>query len=275
MEKTNKKILPILTNNIVQIVIVVIFIAAAYVIGSLWTKVQILEKGGSKIAQVTVNPTGTNQPPAQPKIEMAQVKDAFNKAVIKFGDANRKLIALEISDPSCPYCQIAGGKNKEVSSQAGDQFKLVADGGTYVPPVPELKKLVDQGKTSFALVYTPGHGNGEMGMKALYCAFEKGKFWEADDLIMSNAGYNLMNNTVKNDKSQSGVVADFLKSAVDPTFMKSCLDSGKYDKQLSTDQSLASGLGINGTPGFFINTTVFAGAYSFKDMQSTVDSALK
>ena len=57
--------------------------------------------------------------------------------------------------------------------------------------------------------------------------------------------------------------------------MKTCLDSGKYDSRLSTDESIASGLGINGTPGFYINTVNFAGAYSFKDMQSAVDQALK
>jgi len=111
-------------------------------------------------------------------------------------------------------------------------------------------------------------------MKALYCAFEKGKFWEANDLIMSSAGYNLMNNTVKNDTTQSSVVAKFLSIVVDEASMKTCLDSGKYDAQLSKDTDLASGLGVNGTPGFFINDTNYAGAYSFKEMETVVNAAL-
>jgi protein-disulfide isomerase len=151
----------------------------------------------------------------------------------------------------------------------------VSEGGTYLPPVPEMQKLVASGDASYIYIYYPGHGNGEMGMKALYCANEKGKFWEAHDLLLSDAGYTLMNTTVKNDKTQSGVVADFLKSAVDSAFMKSCLDSGKYDARLKTDQDLATSLGIQGTPDFFVNATNFPGAYGYTDMKSAVDGALK
>lgn len=275
MEKTNstKKTSSILNNQIVQLVLIVMLVASAFMTGSLLTKVRTLEKNGVGTVQGTGTTAGTVQPPAKPKIELAQVQAAFNKTVVKFGDGKGKLTILEISDPSCPYCQIAGGKNSELNTQSG-QFKLVADGGTYVAPVPEIRKLVDSGKASFALIYSPGHGNGEMGMKALYCAFEKGKFWEANDLIMSGAGYTLMNDTVKNDKTKSGVVADFLASVVNASTMKSCLDSGKYDAQLSTDKSTASSIGVSGTPGFYVNATNFAGAYSFKDMETAVNAAL-
>lgn len=275
MAKTNssKETTSILNNPKVQISLVVLLVMASFVIGSLFTKIQLLEKNGAKTTQGTGATTGTNPQPAQAEIGIDQIKDAFNTAVVKFGDANGKLVALEISDPSCPYCHIAGGKNSELNSQS-DQFKLVADGGTYLAPVPELKKLVDSGDAAFALIYSPGHGSGEMGMKALYCAFEMDKFWEADELIMSNAGYDLMNSIVKNDKTKSGVVADFLASVVDSGSMKSCLDSGKYDSQLGVETNLASSLGVNGTPGFFINTTNFAGAYGFDAMQSAVDTAL-
>ena len=92
---------------------------------------------------------------------------------------------------------------------------------------------------------------------------------------MTNTGYDLLNNTVKNDKTKSQELADFLKEAVDPSTLKSCLDSGKYDSRLSEDVKLASGMGVNGTPGFFINTQTFAGAYSYKDMESAVTEALK
>ncbi|MFH1899526.1 MAG: hypothetical protein ABIJ82_03635, partial [Patescibacteria group bacterium] len=151
MEKhsSSKKISSILNNQIVQIALVIVLVVAAFVIGSLLTKVQMLEKNVGKSAQGTETTTGANQQPQQPKIELAQIKDAINKAAIKFGDANGKLVILEVSDPSCPYCQIAGGKNKELNT---GQFKLVEDGGTYLAPVPEIRKLVDQGKASFALI---------------------------------------------------------------------------------------------------------------------------
>jgi len=263
----------ILSNNIFQVGIVVVLVVAAFFMGSLWTKVQMLEKGGTPTAQPTT--AATAQQPAQPTITLAQVKDAFNKSYIKFGDTKKKITFVEISDPSCPYCHAAGGQNHDIYKGLGSQFQLVADGGSYVAPVPEMKKLVDNGQASFALIYYPGHGNGEMGQKALYCAFNEGKFWEVDDLIMSSDGYNLLNNTVKNDKTQSDALAQFLSSVVDPTTMKTCLDSGKYDAQLASDQKLAVTLGVQGTPGFFVNATAFSGAYNFTDMQSAVDAALK
>lgn len=257
---------------------------SAILVGSLLVTIAILIHGGfiklggfkAPVAQPTpqVSAQPAAQQPARPTITLNQVKEAFNKSVIKFGDTNKKLIILEIADPSCPFCQIAAGKNGELNKQVGTRFTLVSDGGTYVAPVPEIRKLVNSGSAGFAYIYTPGHGNGEMGTKAMYCAFEKGKFWEVHDLIMTSAGYDLMNNTVKNDKTKSQDVANFLQSVFDPAIMKTCLDSGKYDKQLQNEVSLASSLGVNGTPGFFLNATPFAGAYSYTDMESAVKTAL-
>ncbi|MCL5784028.1 MAG: DsbA family protein [Patescibacteria group bacterium] len=261
-------------------------ISAAVVLGSILISLSILVSSGvitlknSKPAATSANTTpttqaNTTQPSQQATVTLDKVKDVFNKSVIKFGDTNKKLIAIEVADPSCPYCQIAAGKNPELNKQAGSRFTLVADGGTYVAPVPEIKKLVDEGKAAFAYLYFPGHGNGEMGAKALFCAQEAGKFWDVNDMLMSAQGYDLLNNTVKNDKSKSGDLANFLQPVFDPAAMKQCLDSGKYDNTLKEDMALANGLNVSGTPGFFLNTTAFAGAYSYTDMESTVNSFLK
>lgn len=252
--------------------LIIVAIALAFFSGTLWQRVRSLEEGSN-----TKNTTqGTTTAPVT--VSLDTVKDLFSKDVIKFGDASRKVLFVEMADPSCPYCHIAGGFNPEIAASADTQtnrFKYVSEGGTYLPPAPEMKKLVDAGKASYIYIYYPGHGNGEMGMKALYCANERGKFWEAHDLLLTNAGYTLVNTTVQNDKTKSQPVADFLKSVVDPTFMKSCLDSGKYDARLQSDRELAVSLGIQGTPNFYVNETNFAGAYSYTDIESTVNSALK
>ncbi|MBU1000164.1 DsbA family protein [Patescibacteria group bacterium] len=256
----------------------------AVLIGCLVISVAILISGGVikvdsktigvKVADVQPSAVPTQQAPQQPVITLDQVKKAFSSSAIKFGDTNKKLIVLEISDPSCPFCSIASGQNSELNKEAGSRFTLVADGGTYLAPVPEIEKLVKNGTASFAWIYTPGHGNGEMGTKAMYCANEQGKFWEVHDLIMSAKGYDLMNNTVKNDKTKSGEMADFLSSAADPAFMKSCLGSDKYDNRLKEDVGVAQSLGVSATPGFFLNDAPFAGAYDYKDMEITVKTAL-
>ena len=258
----------------------ILLLVGAFFLGSLTTKISYLEKGAKTETAGTTAAAQPQQAAAQPaaavKVDINAIKDIFNnKDVIKFGDANKKLLLVEIADPSCPFCQAAAGKNPELNKQMGAQFTLPSDGGTYVSPVQEMRKLVDSGQASFAYIYQNGHGNGEMAMKALYCANDQGKFWDAHDKLMSNEGYNLINNDVKNDKTASGKLADFLSNVVNSNDLKSCLDSGKYDSYLASDQKLASSLGVNGTPGFFINTTNFAGAYSWKDMQSAADQALK
>lgn len=248
--------------------LLVITVGLAFMVGTLWQKVENLGSGN------TTTTAGTQQAPAPVKIDIAQIKDLFNKNLITFGNADSKLIFVEASDPSCPYCHIAGGLNPSLNKQVGTQFTLVSDGGTYVAPVLEMKKLVDQGKAAFVWIYTNGHGNGELATKALYCAYEKGKFWEAHDLLMTAEGYTLINDVVKNDVVNAPKLVEFLKSANVPDLL-SCLQSGKYDDRIASDSSVAASLGISGTPGFYVNENNFAGAYSFTDMQPLVDEALK
>lgn len=264
-------------------ILVVVSIVLAFFVGVLWQKVQNLEKGsGSQTNGTTTTTTGQTTP----TITLSTVKGLYSKDLIKFGDANRKLLFVEVADPSCPYCHAAAGNDSAVNKAMGAQFTLASDGGSYVAPVKEMRKLVDAGSASFLYIYSPGHGNGEMGMKSLLCANEKGKFWEVHDLLMSDAGYQIMNGydasqqptkgpIVKNDKTKSGDMASFLSSAIDPNFLKGCLDSGKYDARLTSDTSLAASLGAQGTPFFVINSTTFPGAYNWTDMKAVADAALK
>lgn len=251
--------------------LVLIVIVMAGGLGYLFNEVKTLKSGGAN-ANLAAQPA---QQQAPPTIDLATVKGIFDKNVVKFGDNSKKLLFVEIGDPSCPYCHIADGKNPELASQVGSQFKYESEGGSYKPPVTEMRKLVDAGKASYAYIYFPGHGAGEMATKALYCAQEQGKFWATHDVLYTNKAYDFINNTVKNDKSKASELVKFIGNVVDSGKLTECLNSGKYDKRLTEDQDLASTLAVSGTPGFFVNDKRFDGAYSFSDMQSTVDEALK
>lgn len=266
MQKTSKDKTSIFEKLVPALLVVTI--GLSFLVGILWQKVENLGK------KDTATTTTTQQQAAQPKVELAQIKDLFSKDLIKFGNADSKVLFVEASDPSCPYCHVAAGLNPTLNNQVGEQFKLVKDGGKYVAPVIEMKKLVDEGKASYVWLYFNGHGNGELASKALYCAYEKGKFWEAHNLLMNAKGYEFLNTTIKTDTTQTAKMADFLKSA-NIADLKACLDSGKYDERLASDMKLAASLGVAGTPGFFINDKSFSGAYSYTDMQSDVTSALK
>ena len=68
-------------------------------------------------------------------------------------------------------------------------------------------------------------------------------------------------------------MTDFLAGAIDPNFLKTCLDSGKYDARIKEDIQRATSLGMTATPGFYLNDTPYQGAYSFTDMEATVKDA--
>ena len=249
-------------------VLMVVLIVASFAIGSMWTKIKYLEQGLP--AAGTQQGEQVQQQPQQPDVKIAQIKDLFNKNVVKFGKANAKNLFVEIADPSCPYCHVASGKNPELNSQVGEQFKLVADGGTYVAPEPEMRKLVESGKAGMVWIYTPGHGNGELATKALYCAFDEGRFWEVHDILMTNKGYDFVNNIAKNDIANADKVIEFVRTAISSGSFKDCLKNDKYKDRLAEETTLASTFGVQGTPGFFVNETRFGGAYNWNDMKSAV-----
>ena len=231
----------------------------------------------SKVNNTTSQQIGTTQQGQQPKkieVKIDQVKKLFGKDYIHFGDANKKLLFVEVSDPSCPYCHVAGGKNNEVATQIGPNFQYQENGGAYIPPVPEIKKLVDEGKASFAYLYSNGHGSGTLAAQSLYCAFEKNKFWEVHDRLMTNEGYKLMNEVVANDKTKIPELVNFLSYVIDTDFLTQCLQSDKYKDSLARDEKLSPSIGYQGTPHFLVNTNMFQGAYSFKEMKTVVDKSL-
>lgn len=246
-----------------QYLMVLALVVGAYLLGVYKTKTEFLEKSPNTVAQVA-GADAAAQPAAPKPLDIAKVNELFaDKTNLVLGNPDAKIKFVEFSDTSCPFCHVAAGRNPELSKQMNPNFVAVEDGGTYVPPVLEIKKLIDQGKAALAWIYTPGHGNGEVGTLALYCANEQGKFWQAHDKLMSNEGYTLINDKVKNDRTKVADMADFLGASLDSKKLKSCLESKKYESRISGDPQIASSFGYGATPTFFINDKVVEGASSW------------
>ncbi len=249
-------------------VLLISLIGLSFLTGSFWQKIK-----NQQEKQVLGGQNERVLPTAVVKVDLAQIKQLFSQGYLFFGDENRPVLFVEFSDPSCPWCHVAAGHNPEMNQQVG--FKLDIEGGTYQPPVREMKKLVDQGEASFVWLYRNGHGNGQLASQALYCAYEKGKFWEVHNLLMSNKGYQLINDQVRNDKTKIPLLVGFLQKVINASFLTDCLESQKYADKLSRDTEIGDKLGVGGTPAFFVNSQKFAGAYSFTDMEALVKEALQ
>jgi protein-disulfide isomerase len=271
----------------VSIILAGVLIMVSILVSSLAIKSYVKEELASIRSIVGTNTTAasttTDTSTPAPTISLAQVQQLFeDKSNLTFGGTDKKVIFVEFSDPSCPWCHVAGGHDPELNtllSQQGYNVELVDKGGTYIAPVLEIEKLVKEGKASFTWIYDISHGNGEVGAHAIYCGAEKGKFWEVHDRLMTNASYNLLNNDVKNDKANAPKVAEFLKDIVNPEEMTACIQSGKYDDKLIKDRQVQASFGFTGnnagTPGFIVNTTHYIGAVSYTDMKAQVDTALQ
>lgn len=239
-----------------------------------------IQKLSTQVSKIQVSGTGTDttqQAQQQVTVSLEDIKALWDNAnVVRMGNKDAKLIFTEVSDPSCPYCELASGNNPEFNKTvANGVFKLVADGGTYVSPVQEIKKMVQEGKASYVWMYSTGHGNGYLAAEVLYCANDQGKFWEAHDALTNKTGYDMVENTVKNDRTQSSKLVELMASGIDKSAMQKCVDDKKYETTVQNAQQLAGTLGVQGTPGFFVNNKNFAGAYSFTDMKADVDAALQ
>ena len=115
----------------------------------LFTSMQMMKTAGSVAAQAGEQ---TAQPEAAKPVTIDQVKALFTDKNLAFGKKDSKVLFVEFSDPSCPYCHVAAGKNPNLNKQAGAQFTMAKDGGSYLPPVPEMKKMVDSGKAAFVWI---------------------------------------------------------------------------------------------------------------------------
>lgn len=232
--------------------------------------------GGIVLSKMTPsNNTGSTPETTEQKttVDKKTVATFINNADrIVLGNKDAKNVIIEISDPSCPYCHFAAGLNNDLVSQSGlKQFQTVANGGNYIAPVPEIKKLVESGDAVLVYTFGNGHGNGELAMQALYCANDQGAFWNVHDKLMTGAGYTLINDTIKNDPKQSSVLTKFLADVSDATAMQSCLDSQKHTANVKRDISENSQLNFAGTPHFVVNGKIFRGAVDF----TTIKTELK
>ena len=203
-------------------------------------------------------------------IEDKVVQSFLSDEHIVLGDKNAKNVILEISDTSCPFCHVAAGHNPELATQMGPQFQSVADGGTYTPPGPEIEKLVNSGDAVYVNLFGSGHGNGFLAAEALYCANAQDAFWPVHDKLMTNEAYSLLNDEVKNDRTKSEQLAQFVSAEIDPSYMTECLTNKTYEALVNRDVQKNAELYFSGTPHYVVNGKIFAGAVDFKTMESAL-----
>ncbi len=142
------------------------------------------------------------------------------------GPEDAPITIVEFSDFRCPYCSIF---HKETFDDLMAEYP---------------------GQIHFVYRDFPVVGGFEAALAA-ECADEQGAFWEFHNLLFSGEYPNL-------DRDAFAAYAE--KLDLDVEGLLACVDEERYSDEVEADARYASGLGITGTPTFFINGIPMVGA---------------
>ncbi len=225
-------------------------IQASILIGSLIIAVAILINGGViKIKGLTTNSTPAVAGVAQPSASSAPtVTNVTAGNLPSLGDPNAKVLVVEWADFQCPFCE---------------RFFKDAEANLR-------KDYVDSGKVKYAFRDFAFLGTeSDDAANAARCANEQGKFWQFHDYLYNHQGSEnsgtFSKDNLKKFASDLGLNTDSFNS---------CVDSGKYAKDVSADVDAGRNAGVSGTPTIYINGTQLVGAQPYTTVKAAIDKAL-
>lgn len=246
--------------NVFLVFTLVIF---AFLLGMLVNKVMYLDQASeltSKQTQLAAQLAAQSAKPAAPAVDNSPKQVSVDDDPV-LGDKNAKVTLIEFSDYECPFC-------KRYFDQSYSQIK---------------KEYIDTGKVKlvFRDLPLPFHQNAPKEAQAANCAREQG-----GDEIYYKYHDEMFKKTTSNGTGlaldQLSVIATDL--GLDGAALQTCLDSDKYQSEITKDIADAKQVGATGTPTFFIgkstSTGVIAGtrlvgAQPYSTFKSALDLALK
>lgn len=235
------------TSVNIKIILVGLLVIAAFLIGSLWTKVKMLEKGTTITGATTAAaPNQPNQPQAPAPGQKVNVSVGH---LPPKGNPNAKVKIVAFEDFRCPFC---------------DRFFKDAEAQL-------IKDYVDTGK---AVIYYRNYqflGSASVvAGNAGECANEQKKFWEMHDYLYQNQPDESDTSMYTTDKLTT--IAGQL--GMNTSQFSTCLDSKKYDKNVQSDLTDGQQAGVNGTPTTFINGLAVVGAQPYSAFKTIIDQEL-
>jgi protein-disulfide isomerase len=180
-----------------------------------------------------------NQPAVAP--DPAQVRleiEVDDDAAL--GPPDAPITIVEFSDFNCPYCQ---------------RF--------HVETFPSLMETYPD-QIHFVYRDFPVVGGLESAL-ASECAHEQDGYWEYHNLLFSGT----------QAPGTEGYLAYAEELGLDAEAFEACLTEGRYADEVEADAMYAAGLGITGTPTFFINGIPLVGAQPLEVFIEIIEAELE
>ena len=177
----------------------------------------------------------------EPKIVDASVAIAGEPAK---GSPTAKVTLIEVSDYHCPFCRRVQ---------------------------PTLMSLLDKYKGQVRLVYKhlplDGlHPQARRVSEASWCADKQDKFWAFHDAVYADTSSDASDATLTRFASAAGL---------DTAAFTACLASPETKAAIQRDVAQGEALGLNSTPGFFINGREIRGAQPLEAFVAIIDEELR
>ncbi len=228
--------------------LIVALLMVSFMLGMAFMKIQYLENQVKQAGtQANANAQGTN--PGVPSAPPAHVNVANGHFPV-LGQDSAKVTIVEFADLRCPFCH---------------QF--------FTDTLPQLKSdYIDTGKVKFYWRSYAFLGPASTtASNAIECANEQGKFWDMHNYLYQNQPDESDTSMYTTDKLTE--IAGNIGVGNTDQF-RSCLDSKKYDKNVSADLADGQKAGVSGTPTFFINGTTLVGAQPYSAIKTVIDQEL-
>jgi predicted DsbA family dithiol-disulfide isomerase len=158
------------------------------------------------------------------------------------GPADAPIQLVEFSDFHCPFCKRVEPTLSQVLAKYDGKVRFVYKDF----PIDSL------------------HPGARTAAEAARCAGEQGKFWEFHAKV--NAG--------PADSSATTLQGYAQQVGLDAEKFEACRSSRKYQASVQTDVAEGTRLGVNGTPGFFINGRFLSGAQPLEAFTKIIDEEL-
>ena len=170
------------------------------------------------------------------------------------GDKNAKVVLVEFSDFQCPYC----ARFAQDTLPALDQ------------------KYLQPGKVMFSFQHSPlrSHAFARRAAEGAECANRQGHFWEMHDALFA----------AQKKIDEAFLVDTARRVGLNTEIFAYCLD-GEASPLVTEQAQTASGLGVTGTPTFFVGTVLpggrvkpekqLAGTQPLQKFEEALDEVLK
>lgn len=234
-----------------NMIMVGLLVVAAFFVGTLWQKVQMLEKGGSttKPSAATAQPAPSQNAPQKETIgDIPAVSDQDH---IKGNQKKAKVTLVEYSDFECPFCKRFHPTMEKILSEYGDKVAWVFR--HY--PLSFHESAMPLARASECVNDMAGNDG----------------FWKFADKVY----------TIETlPKTEDEIVQLVANLGFDQATFKTCYESNKFDEKINGEQTAGANAGIKGTPGTVVlvgdkQVDFISGALPYAQVKSVVDKYIK